>query len=202
VKSLSIAVLATLALGLTAGPAAAADIQTCRSESTASTAPGYKRVSREVRKAIGPEVRKFLGAQYTALWMQPDDAGWYVGVAPGKHSLAEVRTWLQARIPRHFHGSEAALIRARMHVIKQPYGLKALREAGNEAWEILSMEGSSVDWDGGENCTLTDAYRSEVTLYKGATAAQLAEYRELLEPLGDLVRVTRVDYAMPHADGI
>jgi hypothetical protein len=196
VKSLSIIVLATLALGLTAGQASAADIQSCRSDSTISTAPGFKRVGREVRKAIGPEVRKHLGAQYTALWMQPDDAGWYVGVAPGRRSLAATRAWLRERIARHFSGSEAALIRSRMHVVKQPYGLKELREVGNKVWDILRVESHPANWSGDEACTLSDAYRSEVTLYKDSNETTLRDVKDLLAEFGDRVRVTRVDYAM------
>jgi hypothetical protein len=200
VKTLATTVLVSLALGLTADRAAAADIQTCQSNSTVSTAPGYKRVGREVRKAIRPEVQKYLGDQYTALWMQPDDAGWYVGVAPGKRSLTEVRSWLRTRIARHFRGSEAALMRSRMHVIKQPYGLKELREVGNKVWDILRMESRPANWGGDEACTLSDAYRSEVTLYEDSTQATVRDVKDLLAEFGDRVRVTRVDYPMSGDD--
>jgi hypothetical protein len=87
--------LAGLALAVAAEPAAAVDMRTCRSHTAGSTAPGYERVGQEVRKAILPELRNHLGRQYTAYWLQPDDAGWYVGVAPGKRSLAQVRAYLR-----------------------------------------------------------------------------------------------------------
>jgi hypothetical protein len=89
VKHLAATLLATLALSLIAGSASAADLQTCRSESASSDAPGYKRVGREVRKSIAPEVRKYLGAQYTAFWLQPD-ASTAAQVREVKSLLAEL----------------------------------------------------------------------------------------------------------------
>lgn len=189
-----------VALGPAAGSAAAADIQTCRSEARTSDAPGYKRVGREVRKAIVPEAKRFLGKQYTAQWMQPDDAGWYVGVAPGKRSLAQVRAWLRDRIAEHFDGSERRLIRSRMHVIRQPYGIADLRETGSAVWDILSTEGPSVNWAGDEGCTLSDAYRSEIFLYEDSRPADVKEVRRMVAKFGDRVRVTRLDEPMPMPD--
>jgi len=196
VKTLLAVALTGLVLGPAAASATAADIQTCRSQSSTSDAPGYKRVGREVRRAIVPEAKTYLGAQYTAQWMQPDDAGWYVGVAPGKRSLAQVRTWLRGRIAEHFSGSEARLIRSRMHVIRQPYGMTDLREAGNAIWEDLSQTGPSVSWGGGEACTLSDAYRTEIFLYEDSTTADVKEVRRKVAKFGDRVRVTRLDEPM------
>jgi hypothetical protein len=197
VKTLIALALTGLVLGPGAASATAADIQTCRSEASTSDAPGYERVGREVRKTIVPEAKRYLGDQYTAQWLQADDAGWYVGVAPGKRSLAEVRTWLASRVAKHFKGSEARLIRSRMHVIRQPYGAKELGDAGNAIWERLSQEGPYVNWDGGEGCTLSDAYRSEIFLYEDSTSADLKEVRRKVAKFGDRVRVTRLDEPMP-----
>ncbi|MDA0184778.1 hypothetical protein OJ997_31035 [Solirubrobacter phytolaccae] len=195
-KKLLAVVLAGCAFGPMAGSAIAADLQTCRSESSTSSAPDYKRVGREVRKAIVPEAKKYLGTQYTAQWLQPDDAGWYVGVAPGKRSLAEVRAWLAGRVAKHFKGRDAKLIRSRMHVIRQPYGNAELGETGNAIWELLSQEGPFISWDGGEGCTLSNAYRTEIFLYEDSTEADLEEVRRKVAEFGDRVRVTRLDEPM------
>jgi hypothetical protein len=183
---------AVLVTAAAAPVASAADIQTCRPRSATSDAPAYKRVGREVRKAIVPEAKKYLGRQYTAQWLQPADAGWYVGVAPGRRSLAQVRTWLAARVAKHFTGSEADLIRERMHVIRQPYGLTELQKVGNQVWDILRMDGPG-NWTGDDACTLSDAYRTEITLYEDSTQADVEAVRKQLARFGDRVRVTRVD---------
>jgi hypothetical protein len=191
VKSL---VAALLALSLMPAAASAADIQTCRPTTATSDAPGYERVGREVRKAIVPEVRRYLSfSQYTAYWLQPGDAGWYVGVAPGKRSLEQTRRWLRARVAAHFHGDEAKLIRSRMHVIRQPYGQRQLRRAGNAVFDILSKDGPPT-WTGDEACTLSDAYRSEVTIYNDSPPEAVNRVTLQLARFGDLVRVTRVDH--------
>jgi hypothetical protein len=183
---------ALLVLSVTPAAASAADIQTCRSQTATSDAPGYERVGREVRKKIVPETRRYLGAQYTANWLQPGDAGWYVGVAPGKRSLAQVRRWLRKRVGAHFHGDEARLIRSRMHVIRQPYGMKQLIRDGNDIWDFLRMDGPPT-WSGDEACTLSDAYRSEVTVYTDSPPEAANRVRLQLARFGDRVRVTWVD---------
>jgi hypothetical protein len=184
---------ALLILSVMPAAASAADIQTCRSQAATSDAPGYERVGREVRRAIVPETRRYLGfAQYTAYWLQPDDAGWYVGVAPGKRSLAQVRRWLRTRVNAHFHGEEARLIRSRMHVIRQPYGLKELIHVGNDVWDILRKDGPPT-WTGDDACTLSDAYRSEVTIYNDSPPEAANRVRRQLAKFGDRVRVTYVD---------
>jgi hypothetical protein len=195
VKTLITVALALLVAGSAAGPAAAADITTCRSHATASDAPGYKPVAREVRRKIVPAAKRYLGAQYTAQWMQPADAGWYVGVAPGKRSLEQVRTWLARRVAARFEGSERALVRSRMHVIRQPYGIAELNEVGSQVWDILRRDGPRT-WTGNDACTLSDAYRSEITLYRDSTWADVKRVRRQLAKFGDRVRVTRVNYSI------
>jgi hypothetical protein len=187
------ALLATLWLVNASAPAQAADLQTCRSELTSSDAPDFKRVGRAVRKAIVPDAKRYLGAQFTAQWLQPDDAGWYVGVAPGRRSLGQTRAWLAKRVQRHFNGRDASLIRSRMHVIRQPYGMAELRETGSAVWELLSQHGPFVTWTGDEACTLSSAYRTEVTLYSDSTLKDLRDVRDALAEFGDRVRVTRVN---------
>jgi hypothetical protein len=197
VRTIVVASLTGLALAVAAEPAAATvDIQTCRSHMTRSSAPGYERVGRAVRKTIVPGVRNYLGRQYTAYWLQPHDAGWYVGVAPGKRSLAQVRTYLYRQVGRHFRGPQAALIRSRMHVIAQPYGARELVRVGNAVWDILRVHGPEVNWSGNEACTYSDAYRSEVTLYEDSTQADVDEVKRLVARFGDKVRVVRVDRPM------
>ena len=150
---------ATLALVFASAPAAqAADLQTCRSKTSSSDARYYKSVGRAVRKVIAPKAKAYLGLQYTAQWLQPDDAGWWDGLAE-------------------------------------------LREAGNAVWELLVEEGPRINWTGDEGCTLSDAYRTEVTLYADSTAADLRDMREQLAEFGDLVRVTRVNYELDDSVG-
>ena len=171
VKVLTV-ILASALLALAGAPtASAADLQTCRSKATSSDAPDFKRVGRMVTKSMGAEIREYLGTQYTARWLQPDDAGWYVGVAPGKRSLAQTRAWLAARVKHHFKGADAKLIRSRMHVIRQPYGMAELRDVGSEIFVRLAERGygPQVNWGGDDACTLSDAYRSEITLYADST---------------------------------
>ncbi|MDA0169731.1 hypothetical protein OJ998_11605 [Solirubrobacter taibaiensis] len=198
VKALTV-ILTSAVLALAGAPAAhSADLQTCRSESASSDAPGYKRLGRPVRSALGPDAKAYLGAQYTATWLQADDAGWYVGVAPGKRSLKQTRAWVAAWVERHYQGEDAKLIRSRLHVIRQPYGMAELREVGSQIYERLAEQGlgPQVNWGGDEACTLSDAYRSEITLYADSTRADLREMRRELADLGDRVRVTRVNYEM------
>jgi hypothetical protein len=175
--------------------ASAADIQTCRSTTASSDAPGYERVGREVRKAIVPATKRYLGAQYAAYWLQPGDAGWYVGVAPGKRSLGQVRRWLRTRVGARFHGEEATLIRSRMHVIRQPYGLRALNRSLNDIWDILRKDGPPTR-TGDVGCTLSDAYRGEITIYSDSPEEAVNRVKLQLARFGDRVRVTRVDHPL------
>jgi hypothetical protein len=193
VKTLTAVALALFVLGSAAANASATDIKTCLPKAASSDAPSYKSVGRKVRKAIVPEAKKYLGAQYTAQWLQPADAGWYVGVAPGKRSLAQVRAWLATRVAAKFKGSEAALIRSRMHVVRQPYGIAELHEIGSKVWDLLRVDGPD-SWTGDEDCTLSDAYRAEITLYEDSTEKDVREVQQQLAEFGDRVRVTRVDY--------
>src|SRR5688572_3631556 len=87
VRALTVMLTSAMLVLAGAATAHAADLQTCRSESATSDAPHYERVLRLVNRSMGAEIREYLGPQYTARWRQPDDAGWYVGVAPGKRSL-------------------------------------------------------------------------------------------------------------------
>ncbi len=80
-----------------------------------------------------------------------------------------------------------------MHVIRQPYGIAALRAVGNKVWDVLSKDGPFVDWTGNEACTMSDAYRSEITLYADSTAADVREVRRRVAEFGDRVRVGGVD---------
>jgi hypothetical protein len=198
-KSSVLAVLTTLVLSVAAQSAAAADLQTCRAGGARSDAPRYRHVAKAVRAKMAPEVRTYLGRQFVHQWMQPADAGWYVGVAPGRRSLAQVRTWLARRVGAHFSGSEAALVRSRMHVIGQPYSHARLFDAGERIFETLSRQ-FRPGWSEGDGCSFSGAWRAEVTLYRESSQADVREARRLLKGLGDVVRVRRIN--IPQDDSV
>ncbi len=191
-KSTLIVALATLLLGATAATASAADIQSCTNSTKKSTAPGYERVGHELRLAVVPEAKRYLGDdQWVGDWMQPADGGWYLGVAPGTHSLAQVRAWLRGRIAKHFQAREAALVRTRVHVIRQPYAMHELHETGSAIWKKLARDGK-VNFEGWDGC-YQGTFRTRFVLFKEAPDSWMKIVRKYAKPYGDRVRVVRVN---------
>jgi hypothetical protein len=79
-------------------------------------------------------------------------------------------------------------------VIRQPYGLLELNQVGDDIFDMLSSQRTPGNWSGDEACTLSDAFRVEITLYKDSSRATVRKVKTQLAEFGDRVRVTRVDH--------
>ena len=144
----------------------------------------------------GNLAREALGGQYAMLWMSNALQGWVVGLAPGPLDLTAARAAIIERIAAHYTAAETAYLEERLHISRQPYSQADLNATGEALVAALRAE-PDLYWGVATACRLSDAFRTEVTVFSPATPEQFLRVMALAEPYGDRVRIQLVPHGPP-----
>lgn len=144
----------------------------------------------------GNLARDVLGTQYALLWMSNALQGWVVGLAPGPLDPVAARAAIVERIAAHYTAAETAYLSERLHISRQPYGQAELN-ATQEALVAALRAEPGLYWGVATGCRLSDAFRTEVTVYSPATPEQFLRVMALAEPYGDKVRIQLAPHGPP-----
>ena len=136
------------------------------------------------------EAHAVLGEQIAGYWLSRRDQGWDMGLAPGAVSVDEARSAIASRLRARFAADDAEYLINTFHLYAMPFSDAELRSVATELERRLAAEvGHRFFWVVHVGCLDGEAWRVEVGLYADATAADIAEVRELVAPFGDRVRV-------------
>jgi hypothetical protein len=179
--------LALLALGAPAAASADDGVPVCRLD---PETPASARVDILVDEGLASHTEALAGGQYTAAWLGPGDAGWFVGIAPGPDTLDAVAARLADYIAATYKPEDAQFLRERLHVVAQPYSKAELDRV--QAALVAQAIPLGVTWSLGEGCQDTDGYRVEFHLFDNATGGIFAAAQRMAAPYGDMVVVRRL----------
>ena len=143
---------------------------------------------RPVHDGASGAAREALGPQFAMLWVRRSLQGWVVGLAPGPLEPAPARAAIVEALGRRYSPEEVAYLADRLHISRQPYGEAELRpiadQIGNAARAYRLPTGIGI------RCTLSDAFRVEVTLFNPERSPELLERAQaIVAPFGDRVRL-------------
>lgn len=144
----------------------------------------------------GNLAREALGAQFSMSWLSNTVQGWVIGLAPGALDSAAARAAIVDRIAAHYTVEETAYLAERLHIDPQPYSEAELRATQDALGAALRAE-QGLFWSLSTGCGLSDAWRTEVTVYSPATPEQFLRVMALAEPYGDKVRIELAPHGPP-----
>jgi hypothetical protein len=170
-----VAFVALLFLLLPASPAMA----TCELGESPDLGPGIVEAAEDAQAV--------LGAQLAGYWLKD---GWDMGVAPGPLTVETARSAIGERLAARFPPEDAERLMSTLQLHEMPYSDAELDPLVDQLdGDLRAALGDRIFWVVGVGCLDGEAWRVEVGLYADATADDIAEVREILEPHGDKVRL-------------
>jgi len=166
-------------------------------EGTLGIGPGY-RAGHEALQALGEggsaptgRIASALGAQFGGEWLEATLDGWGIGLAPGPLDVPAARALVEAQLDT-LAPELAAAAKASLRVAPEPYSWAELNAVQEQISAFAASPGAPVLGGFGVGCTMTRAFRVEMTLFDPTSADDEARARAFLAQFGDKVVVTRV----------